>query len=135
MGCGEPFPSVTCPRLAQRQWRAEIEAWLVPALAEAGVTSPARSCRSVCASCRRYCASRRKPADHSDAVLASGVPHFPEAPADVVRWVTDRVDALRAPPAKDPRRPTDEESALVDEDLGRIHDGPAALAVSGLPSL
>ncbi|HYN65482.1 MAG TPA: phosphotransferase [Ornithinibacter sp.] len=81
-----------------------------------------------------YAAAQRVLADHADAVLAAGVPHFPEDPDDVVRWVTGQVDALRALPAQDPRRPTDEESALVDEGLDRIHDAAAALAGSGLPA-
>ena len=81
-----------------------------------------------------YSAAQRVLADHADAVLGAGVPLFPEAPDDVVAWVTDLLDGLRALPADDPRRPTDEEAALVDDGLGRIHDAAAVLAASGLPS-
>lgn len=81
-----------------------------------------------------YAAAQRTLAEHADAVLAAGVPVFPEAPDDVVGWVTDLVGGLRALPAGDPRRPTDEEAALVDEGLARIHEAAAVLVASGLPS-
>ncbi len=81
-----------------------------------------------------YSAAQHVLADHADAVLAAGVPLFPEGPDDVVAWVTDLLDGLRAMPADDPRRPTDEEAALVDDGLDRIHDAAAVLAASGLPS-
>ena len=81
-----------------------------------------------------YAMAQRTLADHADAVLAAGVPRFPEAPDAVVRWVTDLIEQLRALPADDPRRPTEAESALVDDGLERIHDAAAALASSGMPS-
>ena len=81
-----------------------------------------------------YAVAQRVIADHADSVLAAGVPVFPEAPDDVVVWVTDLMDELRALPLDDPRRPTGEESALVDEGLGRIHEAAAVLAESGMPS-
>jgi hypothetical protein len=81
-----------------------------------------------------YAVAQRTLADHADAVLAAGVPRFPEAPDAVVGWVTDLLDDLRALPADDPRRPTEEESALVADGLERIHDAAATLADSGMPS-
>ena len=73
-------------------------------------------------------------AEHADAVLRAGVPLFPHSPDEVVAWVTDLLRSLRALPADDPRRPTDEEAALVDDGLDRIHEAAAVLAASGLPS-
>ena len=81
-----------------------------------------------------YSAAQHVLANHADAVLAAGVPLFPEDPDDVVAWVTDLLDGLRALPADDPRRPTDEEAALVEDGLDRIHDAAAVLTASGLPS-
>jgi hypothetical protein len=81
-----------------------------------------------------WSAAQHVVADHADAVLGAGVPPFPGSPDRVVAWVTDLLDDLRALPADDPRRPTDEEAALVDDGLDRIHDAAAVLATSGLPS-
>jgi hypothetical protein len=81
-----------------------------------------------------YSAAQHVLADHADAVLGAGVPLFPEAPDEVVAWVTDLFDGLRVLPADDPRRPTDAEAALVADGLDRIHDAAAVLAASGLPS-
>ena len=78
--------------------------------------------------------AQRTLADHAEAVLAAGVPVFPEAPDDVVGWVTDLVEGLGALPADDPRRPTDEETALVADGLDRIREAAAVLAGSGMPS-
>ena len=82
----------------------------------------------------RYAEAQHTLAGAADTVLASGVPPFPQAADDVVRWVVDLVDGLRSLPAGDPRRPTDEEAAAVDDGLGRIHDAAAVLEASGLPS-
>ncbi|GAA4391561.1 hypothetical protein GCM10023153_09670 [Ornithinibacter aureus] len=82
----------------------------------------------------RYGQAQRDLSNHADAVLAAGVPVFPHDPADVTTWVTDLVTDLRALPREDPRRPTDEEAALVDDGLGRIHEAAAVLVDSGMPS-
>ena len=81
-----------------------------------------------------YAGAQRTLADHADAVLASGVPCFPEAPDAVVGWVSDLLDELRELPVDDPRRPTEDESASVADGLERIHEAAATLADSGMPS-
>ncbi|HSF97638.1 MAG TPA: hypothetical protein VLA55_03005 [Ornithinibacter sp.] len=81
-----------------------------------------------------YAAGQQVLADHAEVVLATGVPRFPEAADEVVGWVTERVGRLRDLPGGDPRRPTDEECALVDEGLGRLHEAAVLLAASGMPS-
>ncbi len=81
-----------------------------------------------------YAVAQRTLADHADAVLATGVPRFPEAPDAVVGWVTDLLDELHALPVDDPRRPTEAESALVTDGLERIHEAAATLANSGMPA-
>jgi hypothetical protein len=81
-----------------------------------------------------YATAQRTLADHADAVLATGVPRFPEAPDAVVGWVTDLLDELHTLPLDDPRRPTEEESALVADGLERIHEAAATLADSGMPA-
>ena len=70
-------------------------------------------------------------AERADDVLAAGVPLFPEAPSEVMAWVTGLVDDLRALPADDPRRPTDEEAVLVDDGLDRIHEAAACSRTAG----
>ena len=81
-----------------------------------------------------YAVAQRELVGHDEAVLATGLPRFPERPDEVVTWVTDLVDGLRALPVGDPRRATDEDAALVDDGLGRIHDAASELLQSGLPS-
>lgn len=83
---------------------------------------------------RQYAVAQRALADHERALLGAGVPVFPEDPDDVVAWVSDLMNQLRALPPDDPRRPTGEESASVDDGLGRIHDAATALVESGMPS-
>ncbi|HET6967483.1 MAG TPA: phosphotransferase [Ornithinibacter sp.] len=81
-----------------------------------------------------YAVAQRALAGHDEAVLATGLPRFPERPEEVVAWVTDLVEGLRALPVDDARRPTDEEAALVDDGLDRIRDAATELVDSGLPS-
>ena len=72
-------------------------------------------------------------ADHADAVLATGVPTFPEQPDDVVAWVEDLVEASRALPVADPRRLDDTEAAAVADGMPRLRDAAERLAASGIP--
>ncbi len=72
-------------------------------------------------------------ADHAVAVLAAGVPTFPESADDVVGWVHALVDTLRALPDADPRRPDDAETAAVLDGLPRIAEAAERLAASGIP--
>ena len=83
---------------------------------------------------RGYAGAQRVLAEHADAVLATAVPRFPEAPDGVVGWVTDLLEELHALPVDDPRRPTVEESALVADGLERIHEAAATLTNSGMPA-
>lgn len=82
----------------------------------------------------QYAAAQRELSDHEQALLATGLSAFPSTGDDVVGWVVALVDRLRALPVDDPRRPTDEECALVDDGLGRIHDAATALVESAMPS-
>jgi len=71
---------------------------------------------------------------HPDAVLATGVPTFPEQPADVVGWVEALAEASRALPDADPRRLDDTEAAAVAEGVPRIRDAAERLAASCIPA-
>lgn len=81
----------------------------------------------------QYAAAQRTLADHADALLATGVPRFPERPDEVVAAVVDLLEGQRGLPVDDPRRPTDEEMRLVDDGLGRIHEAAGVLEASGVP--
>ena len=72
-------------------------------------------------------------ADHADAVLATGVPTFPEQPDDVAEWVEHLVEASRALPDADPRRLDDAEAAAVADGMPRLRDAAERLAASGIP--
>ena len=72
-------------------------------------------------------------ADHPEAVLATGVPTFPEQPDDVAAWVGALVDGSRALPDADPRRLDDAEAAAVADGLPRLRDAAERLAASGIP--
>ena len=76
--------------------------------------------------------SRCSPAT-PDAVLATGVPTFPEQPDDVVGWVEALAEASRALPDADPRRLDDAEAAAVADGLPRIRAAAERLAASGIP--
>ena len=80
-----------------------------------------------------YAAVQQVLADHADAVLATGVPTFPEQPDDVVGWVETLVEASRALPDADPRRLDDAEAAAVADGLPRIAAAAERLAASGIP--
>jgi hypothetical protein len=71
--------------------------------------------------------------DHTEAVLATGVPTFPEAPDDVVAWVVSLVDRSRSLPDADPRRLDDAEVAAVDDGMPRLRDAAQRLSESGIP--
>ena len=81
-----------------------------------------------------YAAAQQVLADHADAVLATGVPTFPEQPDAVVGWVTDLLDALaraagrRPAPARPTTRPP-----LVADGLPRIHDAAERLPRAACP--
>jgi Phosphotransferase enzyme family len=72
-------------------------------------------------------------ADHAEAVLATGIPTFPEQPDDVVGWVEHLVEASRALPDADPRRLDDAELTAVVEGLPLLRDAAERLAASGIP--
>jgi len=72
-------------------------------------------------------------AGHPDAVLATGVPTFPEQPDDVVGWVEALAESSLALPDADPRRLDDTEAAAVAEGVPRIRDAAERLAASGIP--
>ena len=80
-----------------------------------------------------YGVLQRTLADHADAVLAAGVPHFPEAPDEVEAWVTSLVAGLRALDPGDPRRLDDAEVAAVETGLPRLRDAADRLAAAGVP--
>ena len=80
-----------------------------------------------------YAAVQHVLADHADAVLATGVPTFPEHPDDVVAWVEHLVEASRALPDTDARRLDDAEAAAVTEGMPRLRDAAERLAASGIP--
>ena len=80
-----------------------------------------------------YAAVQRVAAGHADAVLATGVPTFPDEPEEVVAWVEHLVDASRARPDADPRRLDDAETAAVVDGLPRISAAAQRLAASGIP--
>ena len=82
---------------------------------------------------RGYGAVQQVLTDHREAVLATGVPTFPEHPDEVVGWVAARADASRALPDADPRRLDDTEAAAVTAGLPRIRDAAERLAASGIP--
>ena len=69
----------------------------------------------------------------ADAVLATGLPTFPEPADAVVGWVESLVDASRALPEADPRRLDDAEAAAVADGMPRIRDAAERLAASGIP--
>ena len=72
-------------------------------------------------------------AGQAGAVLATGVPTFPERPDEVVGWVEALADASRALPEADPRRLDDGEAAAVAAGVPRIRDAAERLAESGIP--
>ena len=72
-------------------------------------------------------------AGSADAVLATGVPMFPEQPDDVEAWAEHLVVASRALPEADPRRLDDAEAAAVAAGVPRLRDAAARLAASGIP--
>jgi hypothetical protein len=72
-------------------------------------------------------------ADHADAVLATGVPTFPEQPDDVADWVEHLVETSRALPDADPRRLDDAEAAAVADGMPHLRDAAERLAASGIP--
>jgi hypothetical protein len=82
---------------------------------------------------REFAVVQRVLSDHPDAVLATGVPAFPEAPDDVVGWVETLADASRALPEADPRRLDDVEAAAVADGVPRIRGAAERLAESGIP--
>jgi hypothetical protein len=80
-----------------------------------------------------WAAVQHRVAEHADAMLATGVPVFPERPAEVVSWVEHLVDTSRALPDADPRRLDDAETAAVVDGLPRLRDAAQRLAASGIP--
>ncbi len=82
---------------------------------------------------QRYAVVQQVLADHPAAVLATGVPTFPESADDVVGWVETLVEASRALPDADPRRLDDAEAAAVADGLPRIAAAAERLAASGIP--
>lgn len=72
-------------------------------------------------------------AGHAEAVLATGVPTFPEQPDAVVAWVEALVDASRSLPDADPRRLCDGDAAAVADGLPRIREAAERLAAAGIP--
>ena len=72
-------------------------------------------------------------AGHAEAVLATGVPTFPEDPDEVLAWLDGLLAASGALPDADPRRLTDLETAAVADGVPRIRAAAERLAASGIP--
>ncbi len=82
---------------------------------------------------QRYAVVQQVLADQAPAVLATGVPTFPESADDVLAWVEALVDDSRSLPDADPRRLDDPEAAAVVDGLPRIAAAAERLAASGIP--
>ena len=72
-------------------------------------------------------------AEHADAVLATGVPPFPEHPDAMLAWLDALVSASRALPDADPRRLDDAELGAVVDGRERIREAAERLEAAGIP--